>query len=497
MSITTDTAAFQFGNHTDVGQVRAANEDYLGYFNTANGHIFVVCDGMGGHAGGAQAAQLAVESIRKFFEYKFYENLPEALRQSILYANQQILVYAQQNPEYRGMGTTCVLLVIRATEVWYAHVGDSRIYRLADGQLRRLTKDHSVVQGMIDQGTLSEEEAEHHPVKNVLTQALGTSADIQVDVAAQAVYPATGHLFLLCTDGLTGMVPERTIADVLNEHLPVQHKALKLVNLANEAGGQDNITVQVIHFAPPITTAATTEDMATRTRSSSPRKSGPAKKAPAKKTGPDLALILLCILAAVVLFLLIVGVDYMRDDVVQADELIYGHVSAVTPVSNASRSAADQDTGEPADPDEPASAPPAAPAASAKVPAKTDKPVKNEKPASTAAVPAGKSKASADTMIVHTVQSGETFSAIARRFNLNNNTLQSLNPGVKPEELKADITRLNVRVRAVHRVGAGDILSVVSQKYGVDKALIMTANAKTADRADRGEMLIIPLAQKQ
>lgn len=164
---------FSFGNATHVGQVRQANEDYFGNFETKNGYVFLVCDGMGGHVGGAKASQIAVGIIRDCLQQLDYKTPYEALSQSIVAANDAILAYAEKNPELTGMGTTCVAILVVGSDVYYAHVGDSRIYLFSNNKLIRITKDHSFVQNMIDLGGLTEEEAEKHPRKNEITNALG------------------------------------------------------------------------------------------------------------------------------------------------------------------------------------------------------------------------------------------------------------------------------------------------------------------------------------
>ncbi|MBD0259091.1 MAG: Stp1/IreP family PP2C-type Ser/Thr phosphatase, partial [Cytophagales bacterium] len=351
---------FQFGNHTDVGRVRQANEDYLGYYNTLNGHVFVVCDGMGGHVGGATAAQMAVNSIRAFFEHRFYDYPREAIRQALLYANGQIHAAAGQNPQLRGMGTTCVLVLLRKGELWYGHVGDSRLYRMSGGRLERLTRDHSYVQQLMDQGLLTEAEAENHPRRNELTRALGTSREVVVDVAGQPVLPAPGDAFLLCTDGLTGLLSDEIIRDELAGSGPAQTRAVRLVERANDAGGYDNITVQLIHFepqpaakpVPPATPPAPTAQTPPKrepqpasepqpykapqprpeprpapvaTRAPEPSNSPEmAKRTPARKKGPDLALITLGALALIVLVMFISGAKYLSDEPVENSELVSG-----------------------------------------------------------------------------------------------------------------------------------------------------------------------------
>ncbi|MEO1652331.1 MAG: Stp1/IreP family PP2C-type Ser/Thr phosphatase, partial [Bacteroidota bacterium] len=239
---------FKFGNCTDIGKVRSQNEDYMGYFDNQNGDFFVVCDGMGGHAGGAVAAQKAVETIREFFQNQYYSQPEEAIYQALQYANQQIYLQAQENIALRGMGTTCVLMMLRDGLIYYGHVGDSRLYLRTEYGIKRLTKDHSFVQALIEQGLITEEEAENHPRKNELLRALGTQSFVDVSVSESPLKAVKHEQYLLCTDGLTSLVSDQGIDEVLNKNLTVQEKALRLVDLANTLGGYDNTTVQLIQF---------------------------------------------------------------------------------------------------------------------------------------------------------------------------------------------------------------------------------------------------------
>lgn len=249
---------FSFGNATHVGQVRQANEDYFGNFETKNGYVFLVCDGMGGHVGGAKASQIAVGIIRDCLQQFDYKTPYEALSQSIVAASDAILAYAENNPEMAGMGTTCVAILVVGSDVYYAHVGDSRIYLFSNKKLTRITKDHSFVQNMIDLGGLTEEEAEKHPRKNEITNALGLKNMKPPTVCTAQIQAAKGDVFLLCSDGLTGMVTDSELESVLKNKMELQGKANLMIDLANKAGGTDNITVQIVEIThSPYTKTAT------------------------------------------------------------------------------------------------------------------------------------------------------------------------------------------------------------------------------------------------
>jgi len=235
---------------TDVGLVRKANEDNHGSCQTPNGFLFVVCDGMGGHAGGATASRIAVDSIIDFFNRKQYPIIQQALADSLNFANSQILGTAAQNPNLAGMGTTACVVLLQGDKVWYAHVGDSRIYRFCNSQQRlyRLTKDHSVVQGLIDNGVITEAQAEHHPNKNQLVRSLGIKMELQPEVCRSPVSPANGDLFLICSDGLYGMTGDEVLQHILGQNISLQEKGANMLTIAKQAGGADNITLQLINI---------------------------------------------------------------------------------------------------------------------------------------------------------------------------------------------------------------------------------------------------------
>ena len=240
-----------------IGNVRKAQEDSHDMkLKTPNGDVFVVCDGMGGHVGGAKASSLAVESILSYLNDEKYANPIEALNGALQFANTQILGFANEHPEYKGMGTTACILLFQGDEAWIAHVGDSRIYLYLgkEKQLHRITKDHSYVQTLVDTGQITDEQAEHHPNKNRILKALGVSPNLEptFNYGNKPIFPKNDDIFLICSDGLSGMIPDKTIERVLaQKDLTLEKKGDQLINLAMEGetvkpGGQDNCTVELI-----------------------------------------------------------------------------------------------------------------------------------------------------------------------------------------------------------------------------------------------------------
>lgn len=231
------------------GQVRQANEDSCGFATVPNGELFVVCDGMGGHVGGATASRIAVEQIIQHFKAKRYPNIYQALHDALCRANIQIIGAANAEPSLKGMGTTACIVLVDGNDAYIAHVGDSRIYLYEEQKKRlfRITKDHSFVQSLVDMGQLDDRDAEHHPRKNVIMKALGTREELKPEVYMSPVQPAKGDMFLICSDGLSGMVDDDGIEAILSSDQSIEQKVLDLVTNANVPGkGLDNITAQVI-----------------------------------------------------------------------------------------------------------------------------------------------------------------------------------------------------------------------------------------------------------
>lgn len=227
------------GARTDVGRVRSANEDsYL-----VREPIFVVADGMGGHLAGDVASSTAVSAIEGHLT-EAAPDQPDSFATLVRGANRAIWEKAQRDSALRGMGTTCTLLYLDDATAHIAHVGDSRAYRLRDGTLEQLTEDHTLVARMVREGKLAPEEAEHHPQRSIITRALGVDSDVSVDLLAVELRP--GDRLLLCSDGLSSMIQESSIVDVLGSEQDAQVAADTLVDRANEAGGEDNVTVLII-----------------------------------------------------------------------------------------------------------------------------------------------------------------------------------------------------------------------------------------------------------
>ncbi|HEY6398135.1 MAG TPA: Stp1/IreP family PP2C-type Ser/Thr phosphatase [Solirubrobacteraceae bacterium] len=225
---------------TDPGRQRRDNEDSA----FVEAPVFVVADGMGGAQAGEVASRIAIEAFARGLPDT---GTPEArLADRVREANRQIYERSLEERDRAGMGTTLTAAYLDDARLAIAHVGDSRAYLFRNGALTRLTQDHSLVEELVKQGKLTEEEAAEHPQRSIITRALGPEPEVEVDTSTFEVEP--GDLLLLCSDGLTTMVPEERVAEILASGGPVDRIAQKLIDEANEAGGRDNITVVLLRL---------------------------------------------------------------------------------------------------------------------------------------------------------------------------------------------------------------------------------------------------------
>jgi PPM family protein phosphatase len=238
---------------TDVGMIRSGNEDNFAVVAPANGDrgLFVVADGMGGHAAGEVASEMAVQTIeRELSGIKDLDDRGAADRvtEALRMANRTIHDRTITEVDKQGMGTTASVLIVAGGKYLIGQVGDSRVYLLRDGALHQLTKDHSYVQEQVDAGFLTPEQARYHPYSNVITRCVGASPDVQPDIYQGDV--RLGDIFLVASDGLTGMVDDRRLQMLLMSRAEPERKVHALISEANGRGGLDNITAIVVQVAP-------------------------------------------------------------------------------------------------------------------------------------------------------------------------------------------------------------------------------------------------------
>ena len=242
---------------TDVGCQRENNEDSFLYWEPEadaelqrKGRLAVIADGMGGYEGGQEASRLAVETVREVYNNVVGDDPHAALLEAFARAHERIQAHAGLHPELHGMGTTCTALVVRDRHLYFAHVGDSRLYLVRSGvNIARLTRDHSYVGRLVETGIVRAEDAEKHPQRHILTAALGAGIDVAVQSAQEAGVLQEGDHLLLCTDGLWGVVSDQELESAVRGATPAEC-CEALVKLALQRGGPDNITVQVLRVLP-------------------------------------------------------------------------------------------------------------------------------------------------------------------------------------------------------------------------------------------------------
>lgn len=231
---------------TDVGQKRNMNQDYVYTSENPVGNLpnlFVVADGMGGHNAGDFASKYTVKQLVKLIESSQETNPVKIMRQSIELANMQLLQKANENSELMGMGTTLVAATIVKEYIYIANIGDSRLYIINSG-IRQITKDHSLVEEMIRLGEIDREDAKNHPDKNIITRAIGAAEEVSVDFFEMKL--EKDDTVLMCSDGLTNMIDDDEICQIIKNQKTPEQKAQKLVETANNNGGKDNIAVIII-----------------------------------------------------------------------------------------------------------------------------------------------------------------------------------------------------------------------------------------------------------
>jgi serine/threonine protein phosphatase PrpC len=245
----------EVSGQSDIGCQRENNEDSFGYWEPEDdaqflrkGRLAIVADGMGGYEGGQEASQLAVETVSSFYRDRNGGDPQQVLNEALLAAHERVRQHGFAHPKLRGMGTTCTAIVVVGHALHYVHVGDTRLYRVRGGAITQITRDHSYVGRLVESGVISREEAEKHPQRNILTAALGTSADLIMDSPEHPEPLQAQDVLVVCSDGLWGQVQDAEILEAVANKSP-EVAARELIELARERGGPDNITLQILRVS--------------------------------------------------------------------------------------------------------------------------------------------------------------------------------------------------------------------------------------------------------
>ena len=267
---------------TDTGRQRRGNEDAF----YARAPLFAVADGMGGAQAGEVASHLAVEVLEQGLPVGD-GSVEERLRARVREANARIMQSAQADDARAGMGTTLTVAYVGEDDLTVAHVGDSRLYRLRDGTFERLTDDHSLVEELVRQGKLTPEEADEHPQRSIITRALGAEEGVEADSTTWA--GRDGDVYLICSDGLTSMIPEAHVAQIVAEAPSLSSAGRMLIDAANDAGGRDNITVVLFRLEEIVAGAAPPQETAEHRAVAREPEAAPPAAGPATEAGPATA----------------------------------------------------------------------------------------------------------------------------------------------------------------------------------------------------------------
>ena len=245
----------EISGQSDIGCQRENNEDSFGYWEPEDdeqflrkGRLAIVADGMGGYEGGQEASHLAVETVSSFYRDLDSDDPQQTLNEALQTAHERVRQHGFAHPRLRGMGTTCTAIALVGHALHYVHVGDTRLYLVRDGQITQITHDHSYVGRLVESGVISREEAEKHPQRNILTAALGTSADLIMESPGRPEQLQARDVLVVCTDGLWGQVHDEEILKVVQDKSP-EAAGRELIELARERGGPDNITLQILRVS--------------------------------------------------------------------------------------------------------------------------------------------------------------------------------------------------------------------------------------------------------
>ena len=238
----------EYGAQSDQGMVRTSNED--SFIADPQGHTFLVADGMGGHAAGEIASQIAASTVKELLSGRSPDSdMEELLQAAVQEANKRVFETQKLMPEYRGMGSTLTVLAILDSCYFLAQVGDSRAYLFRNKSLSQLSRDHSLVWPLFEKGLLSKDDISRHPQKNLITRSIGTHPDVDADLQSGPLLE--GDVFLLCSDGLTDVLSDHDILQILSSTgTNPQEASEKLIQAANFGGGPDNVTVIVVSVLP-------------------------------------------------------------------------------------------------------------------------------------------------------------------------------------------------------------------------------------------------------
>jgi protein phosphatase len=234
---------YKYSSVTNIGLKRKNNEDSLGIFEVDNGILAIVCDGLGGNKAGDVASQLSVNQVYEYFQSSDQPDYLDRIKLSIMSANKFLLEKSNSSSEFKGMATTIEVLFLKDNNAYWGHIGDSRIYFSRNGKLKQITKDHSLVQKLVDEGYLTLKEAENHPNKNIIMRALGDNNKVEIDLSKIKLNSSDDCLFFLCTDGVTGVMKDNELEKIFADYNKINETLTKQII---KRGAPDNFSFVII-----------------------------------------------------------------------------------------------------------------------------------------------------------------------------------------------------------------------------------------------------------
>lgn len=236
---------FKYINISRTGLLRDINEDAVSVYETENGLLVILCDGLGGNRGGEVASTLSVDTVFDQFKISRQSDFLDRLKEAVVAANNLLIDKSMAHIDLKGMATTIEVLFINYDHAYWAHVGDSRIYYLKSGKMKQVTKDHSLVQKLVDEGFLTLKEAENHPNKNIIMRAIGDSSELEIDLSKMKLNPSEKSMFFVCSDGVTAVLKDYEIENILNIYSP-EEASERLIKVIEERGAPDNYTFVIV-----------------------------------------------------------------------------------------------------------------------------------------------------------------------------------------------------------------------------------------------------------
>lgn len=425
-----------------IGSKRQHNQDAYAEFQIPGGYGFAVCDGINGkEGGGAIASKMAIESIKRQFRNSQFKNPQKALTNALTLANFQLYDHVQKNERFKGMGTSCAIVLIIDQLVYYAYIGNVRVYFLRENTIYRLTKDHTQAQTALQQNKITAHQLESHPGYYTADRALGFDKDVNFSVCKQPIAIEEDDMVLITSDGLFKELTEEQIADILNDpDASVDYIADNLSRKADEAGGQDNITLAVAHAFNATKVPYTPDDQ-------QPELVG-------KKKIPKIAWIIAGLVA-------LIGILY------GINELVFTHEKVAKPKEHKEEIVKDKKAEQ---------------TEKQAVKKQEKEPVEN--------------KAIEPQIIVHKIDKGDNFYRLGIKFNVTVQLLERIN-NIQSKSLRLG-QKVKIPVKAIHHVAQGESLSVIAEKYQTPVNDILKANGlDNADKLAKGMKINIPFQYEE